>query len=149
MATLHFDADLSEWLRAFGNIEARIADASPAHEKIGDLLVEEAKANIDSEGGTSRWDELKPITLALRKKRHPTAGTKMLYVTGDLYKSLRKDVQRGQVDIGSSLADVKYARRQFYGMGNHPPKRSPFNWRSGVMTRVAELYIKHFFGALR
>ena len=41
--------------RAFGNVSAAIADASPAHDRIGDLLVEEAEKNFDSEGGAKRF----------------------------------------------------------------------------------------------
>lgn len=161
MPTLHFDADLSQWLRAFANIDARIADATPAHEKIGDLLIEESRANFESEGGAAKWKELQPATLA----RTPRPGNKPLLVTRELFRSMTKDVQRGHVDVGSSLP---YARAQFYGRkfkskrtrdtagrfsgstgGGEIPARPPFSWRAGVMARVAELYIKHFFGALR
>jgi hypothetical protein len=143
--SLHFDADLSQWLRAFGNIEARIADATPAHEAIGDLLTIEARGNIVDEGGGANWPPLKDITLQRRAKSHPTAGTKPLLVTRALFRSITKDAQRGHVDVGSS---IPYARTQFYGRGRIPA-RHPFAWRSGVMTRVAELYIKHLFGGLR
>lgn len=141
---IRFDADLSEWLRAFGNIEARIADASPAHEQIGDLLTIEARGNIVDEGGAANWPPLRPVTLARRAKSHPNAGTKPLLVTRALFRSVTKDVQRSHVDVGSS---IPYARTQFYGRGRIPA-RHPFAWRSGVMTRVAEIYIRHFFGQL-
>lgn len=138
---IHFDADCSEWLRAFAGYEARIADASPAHEVIGDFLIAEAVGNIDRDGGAVRWPPLKPETL----KKTPRAGDKMLVVTGKLRESMTKDVQRDHVDVGSS---VVYARTQFYGRGNIP-KRTPFAWLSGTLTRVGEIYIRWLIGGLR
>lgn len=144
MIDIRFDADLSAWLRAFGNIDRALADASPAHEKIGDFLVGEARTNIIDEGGADPWPALSPVTLARRRISHPNSGEKPLYVTLALFKSLTKDVQRDHVDVGSSL---RYARTQFYGRGRIP-RRSPFSWRRGVMEEVGAIYLHHCFGQL-
>lgn len=138
---IHFDADTSDWLRAFANVEARIANATPAHEEIGDFLTAEAVGNIDRDGGAVRWPPLKPETL----RRHPRPGDKMLVVTGRLRGSMTKDVHPDYVDVGSS---VEYARTQFYGR-RPVPKRTPFAWLSGTMQRVGEIYIRWLIGGLR
>lgn len=157
---LNFDADLSGWLRAFGDVQSRVADATPAHEIIGDKLVDEARDNFETSGGPEKWEPLKPATL----RRTPRPGDKPLLVTRDLYNSMTKDVHADYVDGGSSLP---YARTQFYGRdiqgkrrrtsngrfalstgGGSIPARSPFNWRPGFMQEIGAVYIHHLFGAL-
>lgn len=144
MPTLHFDADLSDWIRATGGLAAKCADLTAAHEEIGDFLTAEAVGNIDTDGGGTKWPPLSPTTL----KRRPRPGNKALVVTGELRRSLKKSVTREYVDVGSSLADVKYARAQFYGYKNIP-KRSPFVWRSGTLQYVAEIYARHILSGAR
>lgn len=137
---LSFDADLSDWLRAFGNVEKKIADATPAHELIGDKLVDESRDNFITSGGPEKWLPLAPSTL----KRAPRPGDKPLLVTHDLYNSMQKDVHKDYVDGGSPLI---YARTQFEGRGKIPA-RSPFNWRAGFLQEIGAVYITFFFGAL-
>lgn len=131
---IHFDADVSDWLTAFSGFDERVKDATPVHETIGDFLIAEARGNIDTDGGATHWPPLSPATL----KKTPRPGDKMLVVSGDLRDSVTKDPQPDHVDVGSSLV---YARTQFYGRGNIP-KRTPFAWLSGVMTRIGEMYIR-------
>lgn len=138
---LSFDADLSDWIRGMGQMEARLADATEANEWIGDLLVPEAKENIEQGGRAADWPPLSPFTL----RKTPRPGDKPLLVTRDLVNSIDKDVHPDYVDVGSSLP---YARAQFYGT-DKIPQRHPFAWRDGVLEQCGQRYIEHILNGAR
>ncbi len=141
---LDFTVDVSGWSRLFSAAGRGASDLEPAHNEIGDFLVGEVRGNFESGGGIERWAELRPSTLAERRRKYPSAGIKPLICTRELINSIEKDVQPDYVDVGSAL---QKARAQFFGQGSIPP-RSPFKFRPAVFEKISRIYVRHIFGEL-
>lgn len=142
---LDYSVDMTGWTTAMHSYAARASRLDLVHDKIGDFLVDEVHSNFETSGGAERWAPLKPFTVRERRRKYPNAGDKIMIVTRELFNSFTKIVTRAYVDVGSPL---KKSRELQFGRPNMEP-RSFFQWREGVMDRVADMYLIYLFGDLK
>lgn len=129
---LHAEVDTSAWSTWARQMDERIRALSPAHEKVGDLLVEEMKQSIDQGINPA----LSASTLTAERRKY---GTTPLKKTLALYNDLRKLVADVYVEVGSTM---RQSWALFLG-SDRIPARNPFNWREGVLERCLDIYLRY------
>lgn len=129
---LHAEIDTSAWSGWARQMQERIRTLSPAHEKVGDLLIGEMKQAIDA----GIHPELSASTLTAERRRY---GTTPLKKTLALYNDLRKLVADAYVDVGSTM---RQSWALFLG-SSRIPARNPFDWRAGVLERCLDIYLRY------
>lgn len=140
---LDYQTDMTGWTDALFEMNQRIENLQLAHETIGELGVEMVRQNFDDEGGAFKWKDLKPATVAERKRLGYEGEHPILYRSGSLYRSVTFDPHQEYVDIGSN---DRRARALFFGselLGI--PERSPFMFRPGFRELVENIYLEHIF----
>ena len=121
---LSVSIDDSSVLSGLSKLAAQGKNMRPVLNSIGEVLLSSIEDNFRAEGryseptswrgGTNKWKELKPATVARRKKlgrsEHP-----ILQVRGDLAASFSKSVTDDSVTVGTNKVQAKALHYGFNG----------------------------------
>ena len=129
-------------LRKFSALAARIADFSPAWEKVGGSLRADFALNMVTEGARyGGWAPLKPSTVREKARKYP--GAPMEWRTGTLGRSLAEEGAPGNVSEIHAMSAmfgtrISYAGFQHFGTSRGLPARKLV----GVRRETREIIVR-------